>query len=152
MDGFDSGNTQNPQVECLLDGVAIGIPPLEMPSPINEGPFNNQIFCRNRGSSINQGQLVPPASEHVLQIIVTNSLESSISWFFDYITFESQIDPVLDGEMLQAGNSDVVNNSLTDYSMLTFGPGWTVEDSQPPVANSSSCNLTIRFNGELFVA
>lgn len=69
-----------------------------------------------------------------------------MGWFFDYITFENQIDPALDGEMLQAGNSDVVNNSLTDYSMLTFGPGWTVENSQP-VADSSNCDLTIKFNG-----
>lgn len=62
--------------------------------------------------------------------------------------FESQINPSLDGEVLQAGNADVT--SPTDYSMLTFNePGWVYKPSA--ITNMTHSNATMKFNGKLLV-
>ncbi|KAJ4478423.1 hypothetical protein J3R30DRAFT_3404468 [Lentinula aciculospora] len=54
-------------------------------------------------------------------INVTNYSKSD--WYFDYITSESLANLILNGEVLQAGNAELIDAS--NYSMLTFESGWS---------------------------
>ncbi|KAF9063864.1 hypothetical protein BDP27DRAFT_1451032 [Rhodocollybia butyracea] len=127
--------TQLPSIRCSLDGADT-----TFFNPVFHAGFtnNNNIACR--------ADPVKPGSspgEHELIINVTN-IDSD--WFFDYITYESLANPVLDGEVLQAGNGETTNPS--NYSMLTFGPGWgpTTSDSSTVTAIQGS-EATVKFNG-----
>ncbi|KAF5388958.1 hypothetical protein D9757_005022 [Collybiopsis confluens] len=81
--------------------------------------------------------------EHELLINVTNYPTST--WYFDYITFESLADPVLDGEVLQAGNAELID--ATNYSMLSFGPGWSINPDDSSVTSIPGSTASMKFNG-----
>ncbi|KAF5388940.1 hypothetical protein D9757_005021 [Collybiopsis confluens] len=122
-----------PKINCLLDGV-------ETRSFVEQYPGNNMLTCR---ADFQFGLLSP--GEHDLLINVTNF--STSAWFFDYITYESLANPILDGEVLQVGNAELINTS--NYSMLSFGSGW----SDNLANDSSTTNIpgsfaTVKFNGK----
>ncbi|KAE9382797.1 hypothetical protein BT96DRAFT_951887 [Gymnopus androsaceus JB14] len=70
-------------------------------------------------------------------------------WSLDYITYESLVNPAIDGEILQVGNLDVANG--TDYNMLTIGPGWGLTGPARPggkfLPKAFQSNMTIKLNG-----
>lgn len=78
----------------------------------------------------------------------------STPWLFDYITFESLVNPILDGEVLQMGNGQV--NDAENYSLLTFGPGWTQQFTgnafnildNYTITYLPHSNVTVNFNGK----
>ncbi|KAF9049430.1 hypothetical protein BDP27DRAFT_1434124 [Rhodocollybia butyracea] len=96
-----------PNIECSLDGVKIST----FSWPLPKGFINHKIACRS--GSINQPGIFPGA--HKLSINITN-LDSD--WYFDYITYESLVNPVRDGEILQAGNGELLNRQITVCSCL----------------------------------
>lgn len=156
FDPVDVEGTLAPSVDCSLDGFGIGTPETgnlaATPSPNQFS--NNALFCVIQGSissiSEDAGGFQPGIGEHVLEIAVTN-FPSTLGWFFDYLTFESVPDPVvLDGEILQAGMAQVIDN-VTDYSMLTFpeSQGWVFDTNDLETFSGTQSNVTIDFNGEL---
>ncbi|KAE9395663.1 hypothetical protein BT96DRAFT_922712 [Gymnopus androsaceus JB14] len=94
-------------IECTLDGA-----PTEVFQQTTQlaATNNNVLACRNIADN---STIHSSSGEH----------ELIISWSLDYVTYESLVNPAIDGEILQAGNLDVAN--VTDYNMLTFGPNWT---------------------------
>ncbi|KAE9404718.1 hypothetical protein BT96DRAFT_404139 [Gymnopus androsaceus JB14] len=141
--------TQLPDVSCFLDGRVIET--VQLPQTIF--PAHNIIMCRNRAESSNVSSF---PGEHELEINIKN-LPNSTGWLFDYITFESLGNPTLNGEILQAGNG-LVNNG-TNYSMLTFGPGWSVNPVVPMLLGElepdgsretgiPNSNASVTFNGK----
>lgn len=136
-------STDAPIVECYLDGLPTW-------SFINVGAFspvgvsNNMLACRADSS-------FPGSSpgEHELLINYTNKPKNLgvAAWYLDYITFESLADPVLDGEVLQAGNGNLIDS--TNYSMLTFGTGWSVSDVDDSMKTDiSHSTAAMKFNGK----
>lgn len=81
------------------------------------GDQNNLLSCLNNVILSNGGE-----HELLISTYTPPSPSCSVVWLLDYIVFESMVDPHLDGEILQAGNVEIQN--ATNYSMLTFGPGW----------------------------
>ncbi|KIK62841.1 hypothetical protein GYMLUDRAFT_242475 [Collybiopsis luxurians FD-317 M1] len=151
--GFPSG----PNIECLLDNVYASSPLDSHKANLID---NNILACSSWIDSLPGVSSPPSTGEHELLIKVTNypafiSGETT-AWYFDYITYESPPNPVLDGEILQAGNPEVMTAS--NYSALTFGPGWTyVQDEFEGPAYTTSTripgsNATVRFNGRPVVA
>ncbi|KAF5388960.1 hypothetical protein D9757_005020 [Collybiopsis confluens] len=124
-----------PAINCLLDGVQIWI----FSTPLPAKNTNNNILACRADSQI--GGSSP--GEHELLINVTNFPTSA--WSFDYITYESLADPILDGEVLQAGNAELI--PATNYSMLSFGPGWSPNPDGTSVTSISGSEATIKFNG-----
>ncbi|KAF9063460.1 hypothetical protein BDP27DRAFT_1405788 [Rhodocollybia butyracea] len=154
LDPADIENTM-PQVDCSLDGVGIGTPEtgnLAANPGQNHGPANNGLFCVVQGSvtsiSEDSSAFQPGLGEHVLQVAVTN-FPGTMGWFFDYLTFESLPNPVVqDGDILQAGMAQVIDN-VTDYSMLTFpeSQGWVFDTNDFETLSGNHSNVTIEFNG-----
>lgn len=101
------------------------------------GALNNILSCLNNGNPSSSG-------EHEL-LISTSISPGSLGWLFDYIVFESMVNPDLDGEILQAGNVQVGNATI--YSMLTFGPGWTHNETGS-YSNIPQSRATMKFNGK----
>ncbi|KIK62832.1 hypothetical protein GYMLUDRAFT_242468 [Collybiopsis luxurians FD-317 M1] len=136
--GRDIGEPNgSPLINCLLDGVAITAESRE-----GAETMNNVMACR---ANAQFGARLP--GDHELLINVTN--HANTIWFFEYITYESWVDPVLDGEVLQAGNADMINAS--SYSMLTFGPGWNPGNGMGTSTDTGTpgSEVTIKFNGTL---
>ncbi|KIK66328.1 hypothetical protein GYMLUDRAFT_70013 [Collybiopsis luxurians FD-317 M1] len=137
--GTEDGRRVNgslPSINCQLDGQSTW--GFENPYP-QGSTKNNALACR---ADSRIGGSSP--GEHELLINVTNYRDTA--WYFDYITYESLEDPILDGETLQAGNAALIDAS--NYSMLTFGSGWTestVDDST--VTKIPGSTATIKFNG-----
>ncbi|KAJ3827364.1 hypothetical protein F5880DRAFT_1241440 [Lentinula raphanica] len=129
------GNGQLPEIECTLDGS----PTWSFSDEYPEGHTNNNMLACRADSRI--GGSSP--GEHELVINVTNFANSD--WYFDYITYESLVDPALDGEVLQAGNADVIDSS--NYSMLTFGAGWTNNEDDTTKTSIPGSNASLKFNG-----
>ncbi|KAJ3982656.1 hypothetical protein F5890DRAFT_1567129 [Lentinula detonsa] len=128
-------NGQLPEIECTLDGA----PTWSFVDEYPEGLTNNNMLACRADSRI--GGSSP--GEHELLINVTNY--SNSDWYFDYITFESLVDPVLDGEVLQAGNAELIDAS--NYSVLTFGAGWTTDSDDSTVTSIPGSQATLKFNG-----
>ncbi|KIK62795.1 hypothetical protein GYMLUDRAFT_72528 [Collybiopsis luxurians FD-317 M1] len=124
-----------PEINCLLDG---GIT-WSFGNPSPEGLTNNNMLACRADSRI--GGSSP--GEHELLINVTNSADSA--WYFDYITYESLANPTIDGEVLQAGNAELID--ATNYSMLTFGAGWTLNSDDSSVTKIPGSQATVKFNG-----
>ncbi|KAF9064743.1 hypothetical protein BDP27DRAFT_1366958 [Rhodocollybia butyracea] len=127
-----AAHTQPPSIRCSLDGKDTDFFNLA----VHEGfTNNNNIACRADSSK-------PGSSpgEHELIINVTN-IDSD--WYFDSITYESLANPVLDGEILQAGNGETTNPS--NYS---WGPtnDPSASDSSMVTAIQGS-EATMKFNG-----
>ncbi|KIK50471.1 hypothetical protein GYMLUDRAFT_252970 [Collybiopsis luxurians FD-317 M1] len=128
-------NTKEPDVNCLLDGAATWT----FGDRLVSGQTDNNVLACRADSRI--GGSSP--GEHTLIINVTNYPGSS-SWFFDYITFESLADPTVDGETLQAGNAELIDAS--NYSMLTFGSGWSLNPDDSSVTKLPGSSATMKFN------
>lgn len=143
--------TSNFNISCSLDGAEIPTIPLSLFSSnaeIDFGDQNNLLLCFNNPNN---------SGEHEL-LISTSIIPASRGWLFDYIVFESMVNPHLDGEVLQAGNGEFGN--ATNYSMLTFGPGWThtgpniigpVGVTGPGVSSITDIthsSATMKFNGK----
>ncbi|KAF9018115.1 hypothetical protein BDP27DRAFT_1378475 [Rhodocollybia butyracea] len=136
IDG-DAGSSL-PDIFCSLDGESMVTFGWDLPGL--DQFANNIIVCLSY-SSIPSPEVSP--GEHELLINVTN-LNSD--WYFDYITYESLVNPVLDGEILQAGNAEQRNPS--DYSsMLTFGPGWVQSSNGSLATTIPGSEATMKFNG-----
>ncbi|KAE9395051.1 hypothetical protein BT96DRAFT_923093 [Gymnopus androsaceus JB14] len=126
-------------VECTLDGA-----PTEVfkQAPSLGVASNNILACRNYADN---STIHSSSGEHELIISIKYFPNSTGSqWFLDYMTYESLANPVLNGETLQAGNTDVA--IATDYSMLSFGPGWSHGEGAPATSQPKA-NMTINFNG-----
>ncbi|KAE9402385.1 hypothetical protein BT96DRAFT_1017636 [Gymnopus androsaceus JB14] len=126
-----------PNISCLLDGLSAPISAQHIYAVGNTN--NNYLAC-----SANSGVVKSNPGEHQLLITVTNFVNSS--WYFDYLTYESLANPQLNGELIQAGNAQLIPSA--DYSGLTFGPNWfhqgADESTETTVLNSK---VTFQFNG-----
>ncbi|KAE9404527.1 hypothetical protein BT96DRAFT_1016329 [Gymnopus androsaceus JB14] len=133
-------------IQCTLDGTSTENQGFLVLAKSND--LNNVLACQNIADNLT---IHPSSGEHELTISVTYLLaDPPGNWSLDYITYESLVNPAIDGEILQAGNLDVAN--VTDYSMLTFGPNWT-HNTGPDgfsVTNSSQSDVTMKFNGTSF--
>ncbi|KAE9382807.1 hypothetical protein BT96DRAFT_168639 [Gymnopus androsaceus JB14] len=130
-------------IECTLDGA-----PTEVfqQTTITAATNNNVLACRNiADNSTNHSS----SGEHELIISVTYFSNPTGYWSLDYITYESLVNPAIDGEILQVGNLDVANG--TDYNMLTIGPGWGLTGPARPggkfLPKAFQSNMTIKLNG-----
>lgn len=103
--------------------------------PAEDIQGNNILACLQNSSS-------PTPGEQELFINVTN-VESG--WGLDYITFESLLHPVLDGEVLQVGNGEL--SSSLNYDMLSFGPDWE-RGSTGTSTNIVGSKAMVKFNGK----
>lgn len=129
-----------PQIHCFIDGVAIDgnyLPPNSYPNEFSDGTINNVCACWNLNSTSSV------AVEHELLVNITN-FYGSAGWFLDYITFESHINPIPNGEILQAGKTVPFNFSTAGYSTLVFEG---MLENKPDSMNVTHSNVTIRFNG-----
>lgn len=141
----------------MLDGRAIES--FQPPGASDGSPWNNILACVNHvpDSSTFAGEHELLISINTTIALTSTGVTTSTPWLFDYITFESLVDPILDGEVLQMGNGQV--NSAPNYSMLTFGPGWTQEFTGTAfnaldnytVSYVPHSNLTVNFNGKLLI-
>ncbi|KIK61846.1 hypothetical protein GYMLUDRAFT_243018 [Collybiopsis luxurians FD-317 M1] len=125
-----------PQIQCLLDGAAIWSGPI---GPFNQktgDSYNSILYCS--AGPLNFESL---PGEHELPITAIGA-----PWYFDYITYESLANPVLDGEILQAGSSDIIDAS--NYSMLIWEPGWSFDSGQDSAStNIHGSQVVVKFNG-----
>ncbi|KAE9397722.1 hypothetical protein BT96DRAFT_921287 [Gymnopus androsaceus JB14] len=128
-------NGQLPDISCAVDGEQTWTFGDQYPTGTSP---NNMLACR---ADATFGASSP--GEHELLINVTNFPNSV--WYFDYITFESLADPVFDGEILQAGNGELIDSS--NYSMLTFGAGWTDTTEDSTSTSILNSEARIKFNG-----
>ncbi|KAF8830938.1 hypothetical protein HHX47_DHR1000167 [Lentinula edodes] len=133
QDGILS-NGQLPFISCTLDGV----PTWYFVDPYPTGLANSNMLACRADSSI--GGSSP--GEHELLINVTNYPNSD--WYFDYITYESLNNPAFNGEVLQAGNAELIDAS--NYSMITFDAGWTDTRNDTTATNIPGSKAILQFN------
>ncbi|KAE9385289.1 hypothetical protein BT96DRAFT_601370 [Gymnopus androsaceus JB14] len=125
-----------PDITCSLDGFPTSSPQYSY----DVGTANNNYLACFANSDVLSQNL----GEHELVIDITNSVNST--WFFDYLTYESLPNPILNGEMLQAGNQQLIPSA--NYSMLSFGPGWVNQEQDDSIeTNVVGSEVTINFNG-----
>ncbi|KAJ4498560.1 hypothetical protein C8R41DRAFT_937785 [Lentinula lateritia] len=134
QDGIFS-NGQLPFISCTLDGV----PTWSFDDAYPTGLANSNMLACRADSRI--GGSSP--GEHELLINVTNYPNSD--WYFDYITYESLNNPAFNGEVLQAGNAELIDAS--NYSMITFDAGWTDTRNGTTATNIPGSKAILKFNG-----
>ncbi|KAJ3813220.1 hypothetical protein F5876DRAFT_74082 [Lentinula aff. lateritia] len=128
-------NGQLPFINCTLDGV----PTWSFNDAYPKGLANNNMLACRADSRI--GGSSP--GEHELLINVTNYPNSN--WYFDYITYESLNNPAFNGEVLQAGNAELID--VSNYSMITFDAGWTGTSNDTTATNIPGSKAILKFNG-----
>ncbi|KAE9398300.1 hypothetical protein BT96DRAFT_976538 [Gymnopus androsaceus JB14] len=146
LSGLNASALESPfcAIECTLDGAPTEV----FQQTTQQAETNNNILaCRNIAENLTNHSS-SGEQELIISVIYFLATPPGI-WSLDYITYESLVNPEIDGEILQAGNLDVAN--VTDYSMLTFGPNWNhITDPPEAISSSLQSNVTIKFNGTSF--